>query len=135
MRVSSHSTALPYEFSIPCHWPSLATFDAKSHQITIKNCQKKSNYLSTTPFHFVFCENTLFFKISLCRYSWSKTPLKREKWLRLLVDFGPPGSYNQWATFRNDEILVKPLYLFMSLIPLWISVLLEYDSLTSVIMV
>ena len=42
-RVSPQSTALP-KTSL-----SLATFDAKSHQITIKNCKKESNSSSTTP--------------------------------------------------------------------------------------
>ena len=38
-------------------------------------------------------ENTSYFKISLCRYSWSNKPLKRENWRSLLIDFCqvPPG--------------------------------------------
>ena len=42
-------------------------------------------YLSTTSFRFVTCVNTPF--LMICKYSWSKTPLKCENWLSLFIDF------------------------------------------------
>ena len=85
MRLVAHSTVLIRLFYHP--FPL-----AKSPKITSKRVKLPQWYT---------CENTPYFQISLCRYSFSKTPLKRGKWLSLLVDFGqvPPLGGNKTRSY------------------------------------
>ena len=90
------------DFAVPFHIQ-------KSSQITTK----KSKYLSTTTFQWLTCENTPFYLISLCRYSWSKTLLKHGKWLSLLVAVGQisPGIWLK-PLMRGQEPTVPGFALF-----------------------
>ena len=68
----------------------------KSYQITIHSPKKSQSKLLLNNYfiQMVTCENTRFL-VLLFRYSWSKTPLKFQIWLSLLVDFAQfsPLSY------------------------------------------
>ena len=67
-----------------------------------------SHILSTITFSGRLVKTPTFFKISLCRYCWSKKPLKLEKWLSLLVDFGEvsPGGPANCHTYTFGVILL-----------------------------
>ena len=93
---TQHKAKPPHEVSTPFHCsdqmilPSL--FTGKN---PLNLALKMANYISTTTFTLVVLDlwKHPSFLISLCRTSWSKSPLKLEKWLSLLVEFGqvPPG--------------------------------------------
>ena len=92
-----HKAQPPHEVSTPFHCshqmilPSLYTcknppnYHKKNQNISLKVKPLFSGrHVKTSPF-------SIF---PLCRYSWPKAPLKLEKWLSLLVDFGqvPPWA-------------------------------------------
>ena len=90
-----------YHFTIPYyHQQKIPSYYFKKCQIT-----------SPQPFLVVDCENTPFFMISLCRYCWLKSPLKLEKWLSLLVDFGqvppPPPDLDMLESNGLDLLNAK----------------------------